>query len=256
VVEFDANWKTVVEAFIESYHLQVTHPQAKPYVDDVRYQLDILHNGHARLHTAIAVPSPRVVDRNALDPVLGYMLMEAGLDPADFAGRAMEARAAICAAKRKPDNPWGLDYREFTDTQVTDDWNYFVFPNMTFNTHPEGVLVMRFLPHPTNPEKMRYHVHVISRKLKPGVRPPAYMGVEPDVDVSGQTRPVRRYNSKLKPELGEVLEQDVGNIEGVQQGLRSRAFDFNKYSEQEQRIIQFHAEIERYFARHLPKVQT
>lgn len=250
VIEFDANWKVVSEAFIESYHLQVTHPQAKPFVDDVYYQIDTFHNGHARLHTAVAIPSPRVADRNALDPVLGYMLMEAGLDPADFVGKAMQARAAILAAKRKPDNPYGVDYSGFTDTQVTDDWNYSIFPNMTFNTHPEGVLIMRFLPHATDPEKSYYHVHVISRKLREGVRPPAYMGVEPDVDVSGKTRPARRYNSKHKPELGEVLEQDVGNIEGVQKGLRSRSFDVNKYSEQEQRIIQQHAEIERYFARH------
>lgn len=250
VVEFDTNWKTAVEAFIESYHLQVTHPQAKPFVDDVYYQLDSFHQGHARLHTAVAIPSPRMTDRNVLDPVLGYMLMEAGLDPAQFAGRAMEARAAILAAKRQPDNPYGIDYSGFTDTQVTDDWNYFVFPNMTFNTHPEGVLIIRFLPHPTNPEKSYYHVHVISRKLKDGVRPPAYMGVEPDVDISGTTRPARRYNSKHQPELGEVLEQDVGNFENVQKGLRSRSFEHNRYSDQELRIIQFHAEMQRYFDRH------
>ena len=247
VVEFDANWKTVWEAFIESYHLQVTHPQAKPFVDDVAYQIDYYRNGHARLHTAIGYPSPRQPDRNALDPVLGYMLMEAGLDPANFVNKAMEARAAIAAAKRSKDNPWGLDYSGFSDSQVTDDWNYSIFPNMTFNTHPEGVLVMRFLPDPVNPERSRYHVWVISRKLKDGARPPAYMGVEPDVDVSGATRPARRYNHKSKPELGEVLEQDVGNIEGVQRGLRSRSFDHNKYSEQETRNIQFHAELERCF---------
>jgi hypothetical protein len=31
--------------------------------------------------------------------------------------------------------------------------------------------------------------------------------------------------------------------------LRSRSFDFNKYSEQEQRLIQLHAEIDRYVKR-------
>jgi len=247
VIELDANWKVVLEAFLESYHLQETHPQAKPFVDDVEYQIDFYRNGHGRLQTAIGYPSPRCDDRSTLPPGLAFMLMEAGVDPAAYASRAMDVRAALLAAKRNPANPYGLDYSAFTDSQVTDDWNYSVFPNMTFNTHPEGVLVMRFLPHPTDPEKSYYHTWVISRKLKAGVRPPAYMGVEPEVDISGDTRPARRYNNKFKAELGEVLEQDVSNVEAVQRGLRSRVFERNRYSEQEQRIIQFHAEVERYF---------
>jgi phenylpropionate dioxygenase-like ring-hydroxylating dioxygenase large terminal subunit len=250
VIGLDANWKVVLEAFIESYHLQVTHPQAKPFLDDVHYQIDILHNGHGRLQTTIGHPSPREKDRQFLHPGLGYMVAEVGLDPKQFEGRAMEVRAAIAAAKRKPENVFGLDYSAFTDSQLTDDWNYSIFPNMTFNTHPEGVLVMRFLPHPTDPEKSCYHVWVLCRHLAKGMRPPAYMGVEPEVDISGKVRPVKRYNHKSKPELGEVLEQDIKNIEGVQRGLRSRSFDYNKYCEQEQRLMQLHAEIDRYFDRY------
>ena len=244
-----ANWKTVWEAFIESYHLQMTHPQARPFVDDVAYQIDFFRNGHGRLHTAIGIPSPREDDRATLGPVMGYMLMEAGLDPADFVGRAMDVRGALLGAKRRSDNRWGLDYSGFSDSQVTDDWNYSIFPNMTFNTHPEGVLVMRFLPHATDPDKSYYHVYVLSRKLADGLRPPAYMGVEDDVDVSGKTRPPRRYNSTANTQLGEVLDQDVSNVEQVQRGLKSRCFKLNRYSEQEQRNIQFQAEMQRWFER-------
>jgi phenylpropionate dioxygenase-like ring-hydroxylating dioxygenase large terminal subunit len=249
VIPFKANWKIAYEAFIESYHLQQTHPQAVPFVDDVAYQLDIFRNGHGRLHTSLAIPSPRVSDRNTTGIVTDLMLAEVGLEPEKFMGRAMDVRGAIVAAKRKPDNSFGIDYSQFSDSQCVDDWNYSLFPNMTFNTHPEGVLIMRFLPHAEDPGRSYYHLTVITRKLKPGMRPPAYMGVEPEVDVSGATRPTRRYTSMERPELGEVLEQDIRNIEGVQAGLRSESFNFNKYGEQEQRIMQTHAEIDRYFAR-------
>ena len=57
-----------------------------------------------------------------------------------------------------------------------------------------------------------------------------------------------------KVQLGEVLEQDIRNVEGVQLGLRSRSFDYNKYSEQEQRCMQLHAEIDRYIQRFNPDV--
>src|SRR3546814_3193343 len=33
-LELDANWKTAIEAFVESYHVVQTHRQLAPYYDD------------------------------------------------------------------------------------------------------------------------------------------------------------------------------------------------------------------------------
>jgi phenylpropionate dioxygenase-like ring-hydroxylating dioxygenase large terminal subunit len=245
VLRVDCNWKIGLEAFIEAYHVQATHPQALPMLDDIYEQCDIYANGHARLATPLGVPSPRIFSENkqALSNELAFLLQEAGLDPALYKGRPTNVREAIWRAKRSADNRFGLDYSAFTNSQILDDWNYFIYPNMTLNCHPEGVSMMRFLPHPSDPEKFFYHVHVIMPKLREGARPPFYMGVGADDDVSGNTRPEREHTSMEQPNMGEVFEQDITNMRGTQLGLHSQGFPGGmRFAERELRVQVFHAE--------------
>jgi phenylpropionate dioxygenase-like ring-hydroxylating dioxygenase large terminal subunit len=247
VLEIDCNWKIGVEPFIESYHLHITHPQALPMLDDVYEQFDAYKNGHGRLATPIAIPSPRTSNPNEMNDGLRFLMAEAGLDPASFSGPVADVPKAMVARKREADNRYGLDYSGFTDSQILDDWNYFIYPNMTFNTHPEGVLIMRFLPHATNPEKHYYHVLVILPKLKEGTKAPFYFGVDDDVDISGNTRPAREYTTMARPHMGEVLEQDISNMVATQRGLRSRGLsDGMRFAEREGRCQVFHAETDLY----------
>ena len=248
VLEIDCNWKTGLEPFIESYHLHITHPQALPMVDDVYEQYDIYKNGHGRLATPLAIPSPRTQHRDQMNDGLRYYLMASGIDPTTYTGSVADVRGDIVKTKRSPDNFLGLDFTPFTDSQILDDWNYFIYPNMTFNTHPEGVLIMRFIPHPTNPEKFYYHVHVIMPKLRDGCKPPFYMGVSDDADISGRTRPEREWTTMENPKMGEVLEQDISNMVATQLGLHSKGFsDGNRYAERELRCQVLHAENDLYF---------
>jgi phenylpropionate dioxygenase-like ring-hydroxylating dioxygenase large terminal subunit len=250
VVALDCNWKVACEAFLEPYHVHVTHPELLPAVDEVHNQYDFYPNGHGRLVTPLGIPSPRSSDRAGVNPALAYMLREAGVDPEGFAGTADDVRAAIAAAKRRADNPFGLDYSAFSDAQLTDDWNPSIFPNMAFNCFPEAVQVMRFLPHATDPGKSWFHVWILVPTTRPGIRPPANFGVEDDVDVTGATRPARRHTRQEEAGLGYVLQQDISNMAQVQQGLMSRGMaDGVRLSEQEQRIMQLHAEIDRWLER-------
>jgi phenylpropionate dioxygenase-like ring-hydroxylating dioxygenase large terminal subunit len=251
VLEIDCNWKTGLEPFIESYHVHITHPQALRILNDVYEQYDVFRNGHARLATPLVSPSPRTGRSNELNEGIKFFLAEAGIDPTTFQGTIEDAREAIWQAKRRPDNRYGLDFTRFTKSQVLDDWNYFIFPNMTLNTHPEGVLVMRFLPHATNPEKFYYHVHVILPRLKEGVKAPFYMGVPDDADVSGRTRPAREWTTMAQPKMGEILEQDISNMVATQRGLRSKGFASGmRFAERELRVQVFHAELDAYLSGH------
>ncbi|MCB5945553.1 SRPBCC family protein [Acidocella sp. KAb 2-4] len=246
-IEVPANWKTVVNVFNEGYHAHATHPQIKPSVDDYFIQADFYPNGHNRNLFPVGVVSPRWPDDVSVNEGLAYFLQEAGIDPASYAGDAKGVRRAIQKAKRRASNPFGISYDGFTDNQLTDDWNPSLFPNVTLNMHPEGVLFMRMRPHPTDPERAFYDAMVLSRRLADGVRPPAYMGVEPDVDVTGSTRPARQRTTSEDPRGGDVIDQDVANMVTLQKGMHSRGLGgVIRLSEQEKRIQQFFAEIDLY----------
>jgi phenylpropionate dioxygenase-like ring-hydroxylating dioxygenase large terminal subunit len=248
-VEVPANWKTMFSVFNEVYHAHATHPQIKPTVDDHYAQYDFYPNGHNRNMFAVGAVSPRWPDGRFINMGLAYMLQEAGVKVAGFKGDARNVRRAIQSAKRKADNPYGIDYSGFTDNQLTDDWNPSLFPNVTMNMHPEGVLLMRFRPHATDPERGHYDVFVLSAKLADGQRPPAYMGVDDHVDVTGLTRPPRHYSTAEDPRAGEVLEQDIANMVTLQRGMHSKGLrETIVFSEQERRIQQFLAELDLYLA--------
>jgi hypothetical protein len=53
----------------------------------------------------------------------------------------------------------------------------------------------------------------------------------------------------VRPNLGEVLDQDVELVAAVQRGSKSRGFRGPLWSDQEQRVRHFHRELDRYINR-------
>ena len=248
VVSLDCNWKVASEAFLEPYHTHATHPQILDTIDELVNQYDYYPQGHSRVISPLSVPSPRLEDRTTLSPALKQILAAAGIDPERFAGTAMDVRDTLRAVKRRADNPFGVDYARFSDDQLVDNWNPSIFPNFAMNALPEAIQVMRFLPHATDPTRSFFHVWTLARKTRSGVRPTPFFGVESDADLSGATRPAQRRTTQERPELGFVLEQDVSNMALVQRGLASAGCTGIRLSEQEGRIQQLHAEIDRRIA--------
>lgn len=243
-----ANWKTGVDAFYETYHLPWVHPQTQTVMEDFS-QYDLYPNGASRMIVPICVKSHRVSDQDSLDPYLRFMLKEGGVDPEGFRGGAREVRAAVQRAKRERARRVGLEhYERFTDGQLTDSWATGLFPNVQMGMHPEGVFIMRFLPHPRDPETFIYDTMILYRHVEdPDYSVPAWMGLPAGIDVTGATRPpIVHVPVGEKPNLGDVLDQDSELLPIQQRGIRSRAFRGPLWSDQEQRVRHFHRELDRY----------
>ena len=249
--EWRANWKTGIDAFYETYHLPFIHPQTQGVMEDFS-QYDLYPNGFSRMIVPIGVKSHRVGDQVSVDPYQQYMMQEAGIDPAKFSGTARDVRSAIQQAKRARGKRFGLGYYDkLTDAQLTDSWATGYFPNVQIGMHPEGVFIMRFLPHPTDPERFFYDNMTLFRYVDdPGYTVPGWMGLPSGMDVTGATRPeIERVPVDVRPNLGEVLDQDVELVAAVQRGSKSRGFRGPLWSDQEQRVRHFHRELDRYINR-------
>jgi len=249
--EWAANWKTGVDAFYETYHLPYVHPQTQTVMEDYS-QYDLYPNGGSRMIVPLCTKSHRVDDQSSVDAGLRYMMQDAGMDPDSFSGTAAEVRTAIQQSKRARARRLNLThYDNFTDGQLTDSWATGLFPNVQMGMHPEGVFIMRFLPHATDPETFYYETMILYRHVDdPNYTVPGWMGLPPGIDVTGATRPaVKIVPPGDPPGLGDVLDQDSDLLPVVQKGLRSRGFRGPLWSEQEQRVRHFHRELDRYVNR-------
>jgi phenylpropionate dioxygenase-like ring-hydroxylating dioxygenase large terminal subunit len=245
--EWGSNWKVGVEAFYESYHLHAVHPETRGVMGDLNVQYDLYPNGASRMIVPLGQPSPRFHDQESVNEGLQLMLQDAGVDPAEFTGSAADVRRAIQVSKRERAERLGLDYSMLVDGQLSDSWATGIFPNVQIGCHPEALFLMRFLPHPTNPERFYYDTMTLLFPADdPDYSPPGWMGLPEGTDVTGRTRPAtEHYSLEEDANLGLVLSQDAVFLPVVQQGMRSRGFKGQLWGEQEQRLRHFHVELER-----------
>lgn len=248
IVDLKANWKLMHHANLEAYHFHALHAPALAYADDLVQQIDFYPSGHSRFITPTGLPSSRLPARSTILPEQAFLLNEAGIDPAGFTGGPYAVRDALVAARRQPDNVFGLDYSRCSDSQTVDDWSISIFPNMSLNAHPEGVLFMRYLPHPQDPARSEFHVAILMPHLKPGASAPGYMGLGPEDELAPATRPPRQRRTDTAPGLGWALDADCMMVPAQQKGMGSPGLGTVRLSELEARIAHSAAELERRMA--------
>lgn len=231
-VEWDCNWKASVDAFNESYHVQGIHPQLLYYLDDLDIQIDC-YEKHNRYLIAFGVLSPRVVSPSEIPPPIKVIMRGAGMDPAEYEGSVYDIREAVQHHKRQHGKAQGRDYSALNDDQLTDDYHYMIFPNITMNVHADDLMMFRQRPHPDDPNKMYFDFWQFEL---PGN----------DFDWEDYQRPVHKQYKHGEVSLGLVVNQDAYNLPFVQKGMNSAGYAGLWLGDQELRIRHFHKTLDDY----------
>ncbi|KXU33822.1 hypothetical protein A0J57_04055 [Sphingobium sp. 22B] len=250
----DANWKTAMEAFLEFYHSDDTHPEVIPLSATLRTQYDLYDKGVSRMFIRFGYSGDRSRNPDDVPEILKGMITLYGGDNADYLGiKGGDYRRAFCDTLRKwaARNGHSDLFDRLSDDQVTDDWNYSIFPHVTLNVFSYGVHIQSWLPCPDDPEK---HVYRSICLLLPLADPdqviadPTSMTVAQEKGWTGEVRPPR-IKPKSMADWGSVLLQDVERLPYIQRGLRSRSHVGNRLSASECRINHYLDEIDRYLGR-------
>lgn len=243
---WDANWKVGFDGFAEAFHVHCIHPQILPVFNDYHSQIDLYPHGMTRAITKFGEESPRL-ENDEINLGLQALMREVEIDPEKYQGKPGEVRTTIQKAKRIRAKQLGLDWSGFVDGQLTDDWNYSIFPNILLGLHPEGANLLYFRPHPSDPRKFIFDIIILMHPQEnKNIQPPSYMGLPEDVDLRRQTSAETIEVDWRDGGLGELFDQDSYLFTQIQEGIESIGFRGSILSGQEQRIGHFHAELDRY----------
>ena len=253
-VHLDCNWKAVVDNFSELYHVDFLHPQHKRMVDCCNDTVHLFPNGHTGLAVPGSTVSPRFPIPEMPTDIQTMQLRSLDLDPEDFQGRVVEVRRAIQLQKRAIGRSRGMDYSAFNDDQLSDVWQYNIFPNSILSFTPEHCWLLRPRPHPTDASKCLFDKISLEMYADPKlaesaeeIRGPGHRQTRktsaylPD-DYQRPKRDIFHYDAVIKGEktMTDTIDQDVELLSGVQRGMQSSGFNQVYLNEDEMRVQHFH----------------
>jgi nitrite reductase/ring-hydroxylating ferredoxin subunit len=249
-----ANWKVVVDAFNEGYHVQGTHPQILPWTDDVSlaYEQFATHSHYGRLPQARRQlrPSPRLGLQNgeydegeilaALVSGLGGLFLEEErrlveqvraepIPPSStLLGEYQRRRMALLRSR-------GFDVSGLTEDQMTSADDVYWFPNLVGPVYPGSAIIFRMRPDGLDPDRAVKDTWVLEWP-------------RPD-ESEGEVRRIepRFYPDWTARDWGEITNQDYANMAHVQAGMKSRGFAGLRLNRrQESNVLHMHRVIDRY----------
>jgi phenylpropionate dioxygenase-like ring-hydroxylating dioxygenase large terminal subunit len=245
-VLLDANWKTARDNFLEQYHVDFIHPQHASLVDCCNSTNLLFPYGHSATMVEGYVTDSRYPVPEETPAHLVELLQGLGLDPADFNGRVPEIRREIQKHKRKVGDELGFDYSELSDEQVSDVWQYDIFPNTFMTIQAEELWIYGPRPHPSDPDKCYFDKWTLQIPLEVGVDKERGLTLNPRLEVSkSDERPEHESFDAQAVINGEhsltiTLDQDIYYLADMQAGMHSRGFDSAVLNQDEERLQHFH----------------
>ncbi len=233
-VNTPVNWKLVLNAFNEAYHVEATHPQTLHY-SSTRLP--------SRAHGLHAMFGPTIYDEKEL-PNRPAAMAALQRDPREIIYEAMEemnrtlkaltTEPSVAAAKRLlKEVPAGTDpqtigakFLQFNIEELVArgvEWpagltpeamhkagfGWHVFPNFIILLGNDGTLCYRTRPHPEDPGQCIWDIWAFGR-FAPGAEPkPELTVIEDYADFFG---------------VNPFLNDDLVNLPEVQKGMNSRGF--------------------------------
>jgi phenylpropionate dioxygenase-like ring-hydroxylating dioxygenase large terminal subunit len=251
----ECNWKVVMDAFQEGYHIDGIHPELLSVIvldiTKTRYNFIGDHN--------LAVAPFEVKNVEGFGPeqeIEGIRKL-----PETFPGvvqilprfeelvasyrdangvlkfpDGVSARTLLQRATRETLSGNGLDVSGLTDDQMSDNHGYLLFPNFFMTVRAGEAHVIMAVPHPDgDPNRCIWHV-ASYMWLPPGPRE-TYRAQPVEVEEPGS------FNYFL------ALQQDYEQMPRQQKGLRNSALKYMTLAQEEVCIANFHAVLDRYMAR-------
>ncbi|MDG2271806.1 MAG: aromatic ring-hydroxylating dioxygenase subunit alpha [Halioglobus sp.] len=256
-VLLDANWKTVRDNFLEQYHVDFIHPQHASFVDCCNSTNILWPHGHSATMVEGFLTNSRYPVPQETPAHLVPLLQGLGMDPDNFRGRVHDIRSAVQQQKRKVGDALGFDYAGFTDEQVSDIWQYDIFPNTFMTLQAEEVWIYGSRPHPVDPEKCFFDKWTLQIPIELGCDAEQGFTLNPGLTVSREDD--RPEHSTFCAEdviagshsLTITLDQDIYYLADMQAGMHSRGFDCAILNEDEVRVQHFHDWVGWFLAEHV-----
>jgi len=248
-----ANWKVVMEAFMESWHTVVTHPQLLPFTGDANSLYNIYGDHVNMTLTPFGTMSPH------LDPagreqqwIVDEFVKYNGRSSDNYEGDAPEggynvkvpegvtARAALGASLRETTSKmFGHDVSFASDAEMMDAILYNVFPNFSPWAGFQPNIVYRWRPW-HDVDHCLMEVRILTR-VPPGQQAPK---APPMKFLTTEQKWTEAAELGI---LGDVFEQDMDNLPYVQEGLKASLTDKVQLANyQEIQIRQFQNTVAKY----------
>ena len=247
----DCNWKVVLDAFQEGYHINGIHPQLLRVINidpaTSRYRFFEQHSVSMAPFDVVGATPEQQVDgimelpetfpsTVAVLPRFSELVAEYRNDDGalDFPD-GVTARTLLQRATRDTLTGMGLDVSGLTDAQMSDNHGWVLFPNFFMTIRAGEATIVMSQPHPDG-DPNRCLWHVASYMWLPDEFKAAYTAEPIVVDEPGSYK------------YFEALQQDYEQMPRQQLGLRNTALDHLALVKEEVVIAHFHSVVDRYLA--------